>query len=192
MAQYGREKQGGQPIHAAVLAAAQRLCRKDDWTFSPNEIVRALPHLNESSVRTHIVSRCCANAPENHPHRWPYFRRVDRGVYEILPEFRRTERGKSPAHENSADDNRIGDVTAQIGEVNRRPAIHAVISESEGLYVAECLEVAVVTQGRSLDETLANLRSALELHIDDEELARAGLSQAPRLAVSYETSAVAV
>ena len=43
--------------------------------------------------------------------------------------------------------------------------------ESEGWYVAECLEVAVVTQGRSLDETLANqanLRSALELHLDDE------------------------
>lgn len=83
-------------------------------------------------------------------------------------------------------------MTASGGEVNRRPAIDAVISESEGWYVAECLEVAVVTQGRSLDETLANLRSALEPHIDDEELARSGLSESPRLAVSYETSAVAV
>ena len=192
MAQYGRGAQEGQPIHAAVLAAAQRLCRKDDWTFSPNEIVRALPHLNESSVRTHIVSRCCANAPENHPHRWPYFRRVDRGVYEILPEFRRTERGASPAHQGPAGDNRISDAAALGGEGNRRPAIHAVVSESEGWYVAECLEVAVVTQGRSLDETLANLRSALQQHLDNEELARAGLSQAPRLSVSYETSAVAI
>ncbi len=57
--------------------------------------------------------------------------------------------------------------------------------------MAECLEVAVVTQGRSLDETLTNLRSALTLHLDDEELARAGLSPAPRLVVNYETVAFA-
>ncbi|MXW92931.1 MAG: type II toxin-antitoxin system HicB family antitoxin [Rhodospirillaceae bacterium] len=69
--------------------------------------------------------------------------------------------------------------------------MHAVVAESEGWFVAECLEVAVVTQGRTLDETLANLRSALALHLDDEELSRTGLSPAPRLAVSYETSAVA-
>ena len=68
-------------------------------------------------------------------------------------------------------------------------SIHVVIAESEGWYVAECLEVAVVTQGRSLDETLANLRSALELHLDDEELARAGLMSPVRLVVSHETSA---
>ena len=65
-----------------------------------------------------------------------------------------------------------------------------MIAESEGWCVAECLEVAVVTQGRSLDETLVNLRGALALHLDDEELARAGLPRAPRLVVSYETSAV--
>lgn len=72
-----------------------------------------------------------------------------------------------------------------------RSAIHVVVSESEGWYVAECLEVAVVIQGRSLDETLANLRSALEQHLDDEALAQAGLSPAPRLILNYETSALA-
>lgn len=192
MAQGGRGQQHGQPIHAAVLAAAQRLCRGDDWTFRPHEVVHALPHLNESSVRTHIVSRCCANAPENHPHRWPYFRRIRRGVYEILPEYRRTGTGGTSAYDEPTGDNRISDIAASDREVDLRPVIHAVVSESEGWYVAECLEVAVVTQGRSLDETLSNLRSALEQHLDDEELAQAGLSPAPRLAVSYETSAVAV
>lgn len=67
-------------------------------------------------------------------------------------------------------------------------ALHAVVSESEGRYVAECLEVAVVTQGRSLDETLANLKNALERHLDGEEPSRTGLSPAPRLVVTYETS----
>ena len=38
--------------------------------------------------------------------------------------------------------------------------IHAVVVESEGQYVAQCLEVAAVTQGASLDELLGNLREA--------------------------------
>ena len=66
-------------------------------------------------------------------------------------------------------------------------AVHAVISESEGRFVAECLEVAVVTQGRTLDETLTNLRGALAQHLDGDELARTGLPPAPRLVVNYET-----
>src|SRR5437773_2414404 len=72
------------PIHDDVLRAAQRLCReRGERTFSAEDVVRALPHLNENSVRAHISSRCCVNAPPNHPHRWPYFRRVARGPYEI-------------------------------------------------------------------------------------------------------------
>ena len=87
-------------------------------------------------------------------------------------------------------EDRLGSATAQgAEEVNLQVPIHASVSRSEGWYVAECLEVAVVTQGRSLDETLANLQQALELHLDEEELARVGLSPVPRLFVSYETSA---
>ena len=69
-----------------------------------------------------------------------------------------------------------------------RPTIHAVISESEGVYVAECLEVAVVTQGESLDETLRNLREAIGLFLADEDPAELGLIANPRLAVSFETT----
>ena len=80
----------GMPIHEEVLRAAGRLCReRGGWTFTPEEVVHALPHLNESSVRTHIVSRCCVEAPKNHPHKWDYFSRVRRGVYEIRPAYRR-------------------------------------------------------------------------------------------------------
>lgn len=70
------------------------------------------------------------------------------------------------------------------------PAIHALVSESEGWFVAECVEVAIVTQGRSLDEIVANLRGALALHLADDERARTGLSATPRLVVSFETSAL--
>ncbi len=144
------------------------------------DVARALPHLSESSVRAHVVSRCCENAPTNHAHKWRYFHRAGHGVYEILPSRRRTVKD---APERSA--------ARHVGESDVLAAIHVAVSESEGWYVAECLEVAVVTQGRTLDETLTNLRDALELHLDEEELARAGLPSKPRLVVNYETSALA-
>ena len=173
----GRERE---PVHAEVLAAARRLCRRGSWTFRLRDVVRALPHRNAGTVSTHVASRCCANAPENHAHRWPYFDRVGRGVYEIRPPFRGTRSG-----------GRADDDDAQVTDaIARQSAIHAVVSESEGWYVAECLEVAVVTQGRSLDEMMANLRSALALHLSDDERARADLPQAPRLVVNYETAAL--
>ncbi len=80
-------------IHARVLEAARRLCRAGgDWTFRPRAVVAALTDLNSGSVRTHVMSRCCENAPSNHAHRWPYFRRVGRGLYQILPAWRRGPR----------------------------------------------------------------------------------------------------
>jgi predicted RNase H-like HicB family nuclease len=36
-------------------------------------------------------------------------------------------------------------------------------------YVAECLDIAVVTQGRTLDEVVANLKEAVSLHLDDQQ-----------------------
>src|SRR5271165_7245378 len=78
-------------VHDEVLAAANQIGReRGDWTFTPLEVVKALPILNESSVRTHIVSRCCVNAPRNHPHKWDYFRRVGHGRYEVTSKYRST------------------------------------------------------------------------------------------------------
>jgi len=34
------------------------------------------------------------------------------------------------------------------------------VHKGEDYYVAECLEIAVVTQGKALDETMANLKEA--------------------------------
>jgi hypothetical protein len=80
-------------VHARVLEAALSLCRETGgWTFRPRAVVAALTDLNPGSVRTHVMSRCCVNAPSNHAHRWPYFRRVGRGIYLILPTWRRGPR----------------------------------------------------------------------------------------------------
>ena len=165
-------------VHEEVLATARRLCAaKGSRTFRPAEVVRALPHLKESTVRTHIVSRCCVNAPANHAHRWPYFRRLRRGLYEICEAY-------SPAPAQVAE----AAVRYVVDGGALQEAIHIVISESEGAYVAECLEVAVVTQGESLDETLRNLREAIELLMSGEEPAALGLVPNPRLAISFETT----
>ena len=49
--------------------------------------------------------------------------------------------------------------------------IKAVIRTGEQSgYVAECLEIPVVTQGATLDEVTGNLREAVELHLADEDL----------------------
>ena len=65
--------------------------------------------------------------------------------------------------------------------------IKAVIRPGdESGYVAECLEVAVVTQGQTIDETVANLTEAVVLHLDGETPATFGLREHPTLVVTLE------
>jgi len=69
----------------------------------------------------------------------------------------------------------------------RRHTIQAVIYPGdEGGYVAECQDLAVVTQGRTLDETVHNLREALMLHLEGEDLAAMGLASNPPVLVTLE------
>jgi len=65
--------------------------------------------------------------------------------------------------------------------------IKAVVRPGEESgYVAECLEIAVVTQGATLDEVMANLKEAVELHLASEDLAQLGLAPHPTLLVTME------
>jgi len=68
--------------------------------------------------------------------------------------------------------------------------IKAVIRPGEESgYVAECLEIPVVTQGRTLDEVTSNLREAVALHLEGEDLAELGLAASPTILVTYEMEA---
>lgn len=165
-------------IHHDVLSAARRLCaERKERMFHVEDIVRALPHLNPSSVRTHVISRCCVNAPKNHPHKWDYFKRVGRGVYEILPTYRNAPEPRARVRERTAE---------YGGDVSLRDTIHVVVHRSSGFYVGEGLEIAVVSQGRSLDELVANMRAAIALHLEGEDLGVLGLAQKLRIAVTFE------
>ena len=68
----------------------------------------------------------------------------------------------------------------------RYDTIHAIVERDEGMFVAECLELAAVTQGRSLDEVVSNLREAIELYMQGEDLKTPGLSRRLRLSVTFE------
>lgn len=64
--------------------------------------------------------------------------------------------------------------------------IKAYISKGDNYYVAECMEIAVVTQGKTLDETIANLNEAVSLHLEGEDPADFDLVSNPTLLVTME------
>lgn len=58
-------------------------------------------------------------------------------------------------------------------------------------YVAECLDLPVVTQARTLDELAARIREAIALHLEGEDLAELGLAKDPTILATLELEAVA-
>jgi predicted RNase H-like HicB family nuclease len=68
--------------------------------------------------------------------------------------------------------------------------IKAIVRKGETHYVAEGVEVAIVTQGKTLDETINNLKEAVELHLKGENLAELGLASNPTLIVTMEVEPV--
>jgi predicted RNase H-like HicB family nuclease len=43
----------------------------------------------------------------------------------------------------------------------------AIVHEEGDVYVAECSEVGTVSQGKTLEEAMANLREATELYLEE-------------------------
>lgn len=69
--------------------------------------------------------------------------------------------------------------------------IKAVIRSGEQSgNIAECLELPVVTQGQTLDEVSQNLREAIQLHLDGEDLAELGFVPDPTVVVTFELETV--
>ena len=65
--------------------------------------------------------------------------------------------------------------------------IKAIIRSGEQSgYVAECIEIPVVTQAATLDEITQNLQKAVQLHIEGEDLGELGLDPNPTIIVTME------
>ena len=43
----------------------------------------------------------------------------------------------------------------------------AIITKEEDMFVAKCSEVGTVSQGRTIEEALANLKEATELYLEE-------------------------
>jgi len=69
--------------------------------------------------------------------------------------------------------------------------IQVRIFKGEEQYVAECLDLPVVTQGKTLDELARNLQEALALHLEGEDLAQFDLAPNPSVLASFELEPLA-
>jgi predicted RNase H-like HicB family nuclease len=69
--------------------------------------------------------------------------------------------------------------------------IQVRILRGEKQYVAECLDLPVVTEAPTLDELAANIREAIALHLEGENLAELGLVDDPTILATLELDAVA-
>ncbi len=73
----------------------------------------------------------------------------------------------------------------------KRRLIQVRIFRGDKKYVAECLDLPIVTQGDTLDEVTANIREAIGLHLEGENLAELGISEDPAVVATLELDAVA-
>lgn len=64
--------------------------------------------------------------------------------------------------------------------------IQARIYKGDTQYVAECTDLPVVTQGKTLDEVTANLKEAITLHLEGEDFLDFDLAVEPVILASYE------
>ena len=75
--------------HEEALQAAKAIIKaKGTNEFTPEEVLQHLKNENtiyaQSTINTHIVSRCCINAPEHHTVRYTYFERIGHGLYKLI------------------------------------------------------------------------------------------------------------
>jgi len=61
--------------------------------------------------------------------------------------------------------------------------LSAVVRREGRLYVALCPEFDVASQGKSIEEALANLKEALELYLEDEDVEKPSEAEVPIVTV---------
>lgn len=67
--------------------------------------------------------------------------------------------------------------------------IQVKIYKGEKYYVAECLDLPMVTQGKTLDEVVDNVKEAISLHLVGEDLKEWDISPDFSILISLELPA---
>jgi len=70
--------------------------------------------------------------------------------------------------------------------VSMRRIIQVKIYKGEKYYVAECLDLPVVTQGKTLDEVAENVKEAISLHLEGEDIAEWDILPNYSILVNFE------
>jgi predicted RNase H-like HicB family nuclease len=65
------------------------------------------------------------------------------------------------------------------------------VYKSEKYYVAEGVDLPIVTQAKTLDELARNIQEAVELHLEDADLAEYNLKTVPSVLFNVELPAYA-
>ncbi len=64
------------------------------------------------------------------------------------------------------------------------------IYKGDTYYVAEGVDLPVVTQGKTLDELAQNLKEAVSLHLEGEQLSEFNLEEKPSILANFEIEPV--
>jgi len=73
-----------------------------------------------------------------------------------------------------------------LSNMNRMTTLTAALIKEEDMYIAKCPELGTVSQGRTIEEALANLKEATELYLEEFPL-----TQSPKvLLTTFEVSDV--
>ncbi|NWF77846.1 MAG: type II toxin-antitoxin system HicB family antitoxin [Chloroflexi bacterium] len=68
--------------------------------------------------------------------------------------------------------------------------VQVKIYKGEKFYVAECVDLPVVTQGKTLDEVVENMREAIDLHLEGESLEEWDISPDFSILANFELEPV--
>jgi len=60
------------------------------------------------------------------------------------------------------------------------------IYKGEKYYIAESIDLPIVTQGKTIDEVVNNIQEALPLHLEGEDLQELDLASKPIVLVNFE------
>lgn len=64
--------------------------------------------------------------------------------------------------------------------------IKVIVRHDGTYYNAEGVELDVFTQGKTLDEVVDNIRKAIAVHLEDENLEEFGLAPEPSILIMFE------
>lgn len=64
--------------------------------------------------------------------------------------------------------------------------IQVYVSKGDKYYVAEGMDLPIITQGKTLDELIDNIKEAIELHLEGENLTDFGIASNPSILMNLE------